>query len=138
MKNKFNNSLWLLLFSWMLLSGAVHATCPDQGYSLCCQTSLLSPTAQTLTSPCTYPSFQWATGSFDADKNDYCCKKKGRGSQGVHFLNTQNSNCQNHSLGLAYTGQSPGNKYPIVGSILDLHKSIQTIPIYTLIQSFLC
>lgn len=134
MKNK--PSVWILLFLGIFLFGALRGACADQGYSSCCQTGLL-PTAQTLTSPCTYPSSQWVSDLFDADKNDYCCKKKGCPSRGVHFVNTQNSNYQNHSLGLVL-GQPPGNTDLPAGPILDVHKSIRTIPIYTLIQSFLC
>lgn len=137
MNNKCNNFLWLLFFSWVLLSGAVNATCVDKADSACCQ-SLYSSAAQTSSPHCAYSFSPWTLDFFDADKNDYCCKQKGCSSQGGDFLNSQNLNCQNHSPGMVLSVQSPGNTDRMIASILDGHKSIQTIPIYTLIQSFLC
>jgi len=140
MKNKLGNLLWAILFSWIIVSGTVYTDtkCRDQGYSLCDQTGSPASKAETSISTCAY-SFQYLTiFSFAAEKKDFCCKDRICGSPETLFLRTQNTNFQKQSVNFVYARPMPLNKAKALNPIFVHHKSIQTISIYTITQSFLC
>ncbi|MCP4670159.1 MAG: hypothetical protein GY857_02525 [Desulfobacula sp.] len=137
MKNKFNNIFQAALFSWILIFGSVYANtnCNDQRYSICFQTGL---NTETTVSSC-ISNFQDSTAfSAVAGKKDVCCKDKICKSEGQLFFRTQNSSFQKQSVAFVYTLPKCLNKNRALTAVFDHHKTIQTIPIYTIIQSFLC
>ena len=140
MKNKLNNIIWAILFSWIIIFGSVYANtnCHDQRLSLCHKTSPLDLKTETSVAACVYNSQDSTVFSSAAGKKDFCCKDKICKSEGQLFLRTQNSNFQKQSLDFVYTHPRFLNKDRALSSIFDHHKTIQTISIYIIIESLLC
>jgi len=140
MINKLNNIFWTILFSWILIFGSVHANtnCHEQGYNLCFQTGSSVLNTETTVSSCIYKFQDSTIFSAATGKKDFCCKDKVCKSEGQLFLQTQNSNFQKQSVNFVYTHPKFLNKNKALSAVFDHHKTILTISIYTIIQSFLC
>ncbi len=140
MKNKKINIILAFLFSWIIVSGTVCADtkCRDRGYNPCCQSSSPGSKTETYSSISTYDSQYLTNFSFAAHKNQFCCKDKNCKSEGDFFLRTQNASFQKQAVNFVYTHPTPLNKNRALGPVFTNHKTIQTISIYNINQSFLC
>ncbi len=139
MKHKFNNILWTILISWIVIFGTVYANanCHDQVYSRCSGTD--SRTVGPSVSGCSY-DFQCATVlSFSAGNKELCCRGKFCQSEGKPIAGTKNPLLnQKHSVDFVSNFPRPPNKDKALNIIFGRHKTVRTTPIYTLTQSFLC
>lgn len=140
MKTIYNNLLWAILFSWIIISGTAYTStkCDDSGYSLCCINSSLSSKTETVISSCANNFHCWSILSNTSNKKDFCCKKKECTSGGNPFLSIQNPGFQIHFINFVYKGQRPQNNNKALSPIFIQYKTRQSISIYTLTQSFLC
>ncbi len=140
MKNKKINIFLAILFSWVIVIGTVCADtkCRDRGYNSCCQAGSLDSKTETYNSISVYDFQYLANFPFAGGKNQFCCKDKNCKSEGKIFLKTQNSSFQNQAVNFVYTHPKPLNKDRASGPVFTHHKTIQTISIYTITQSFLC
>ncbi len=140
MKNKLNNIFWAVVFSWILIFGSDHANtnCHEQEYNLCLETGSTVLNTETTVSNCIINFHDSAIFSAAAGKKDFCCKEKLCKSEGRLFLRTQNSSFQKQSINFVYTYLEFMNKNRSLNAVFDHHKTIQTISIYTITQSFLC
>lgn len=140
MKNKNINVILAILFSWIIVSGTAYTDtkCRDQGYNPCCQTCLQGSKTETFSSISAYDSQYSTIFSFAAGKNQYCCKDRICKSGGEFFLRTQNSNFQKQAVNFVYTRPKSLNRDRALNPIFIHHKTIQTISIFTITQSFLC
>jgi len=139
MKTICKSVLWSILFSWLIISGTAYTgiKCDDSGCSLCCITSPLSSKTETVISNCANNSHCGPILSETSNKKDSCCKKKERSFEMNPFLIPQNPGFQIHSINFAYTGPRPRNNRTL-RPVFVQYKTRQSIPIYTLTQSFLC
>ena len=143
MKNKKINLLLAFLFSWIIVVGTVCADtkCRDRGYNPCCQTCSLDSNSlgsKTETYGSISADSQYSTNfSFATAKNQFCCKDKNCKSEGEFFLGTQNASFQKQAVNFV-SRPKPLNKDRASIPVFTNHKTIQTISIYNINQSFLC
>ncbi len=140
MIKKFNNSLFSILFSWIILFGTVYANpdCCDLVSNLCFNSNSMSSNDEASISNCIY-EFQDSTHHiFAAAKEDFCCKNKACEYKGKIFYGNQNSKIQMQFTDYVNTDPTPCNKNKIISLIFNQYKFSQTISIYILTQSFLC
>lgn len=138
MKTKYNNILWSIFFSWIIICGSDYTSikCDDLEHNSCCITSSLFSKTETIISSYTNNSHCQSILSNISKKKDFCCKKKERTSEVNPFLSTQNSGFQIHSINFVNTSPRPNNR--ALRHVLVENKTRQSVPIYTLTQSFLC
>ena len=105
---------------------------------MCFQAGSSDLNTETTVSSCIYKFQDSTIFSAVSGKKDFCCKDKVCKSEGQFFLQTQNSNFQKQSVNFVYTHSKFLNKNKALSAVFDHHKTIQTISIYTIIQSFLC
>lgn len=139
MKTIFNTLFGLILFSWIIISGTAYtsSTCGDSEDSRNSSKSAFASTIETTFSSCADTSHCWALLFNTSSKKDPCCKKNECAVDGDCFLNTQKPNFHTSAIFLAYTSQRYQDNRALHPDV-DRHKTRQPIPIYTIIQSFLC
>lgn len=139
MRYKKNNIFWVTLLAFVLLSGTVYfyTECSDQSARFTCQTTPLE----------TGPNPLYSTWDNDAapvltsctSTKGFCCKDGLCMSDTSVLLRNQKTNIQPKNIG-------PGSALPrdsidkehVPSLFFTHHPPLQTVSIYTLIQSFLC
>ncbi len=140
MKYKFNDILWTLLFSWIVIFGTVYANanCHVQGYSRCAGAGDFEITSEGPASGFPY-EFQCGTVfSFSPETNELCCRGEFCQSEGKLLTGTHYPKIKKQSDDIVSDFPRPPNKGKALNVIFGRHKTDKTIPIYTLTQSFLC
>lgn len=141
MRYKKNNVFWVTLLAFVLLSGTVYCyiECSDQSGRFTCQTTPLEkgpiPLYSTWGNDVTHPVL---TSCTDSTKG-ICCKDGLCMSDTSVLLRNQKPNIRPKNIG-------PGSALPrdfidkehVPSLFFTHHPPLQTVSIYTLIQSFLC
>ncbi|MDA3915822.1 MAG: hypothetical protein PF690_02490 [Deltaproteobacteria bacterium] len=139
MKEKFKNTLLALLSSVIIIFGSVYANadCHDRVCIPCFQIKSFDFETVTSVACCeTYPQgaivFSSATG-----EKDYCCEDQKCKPNQNQIGKTQNPNYQNQFAPFIVTLSDSAPKFRVLNPIFKHYKALKTIPIYTIIQSFL-
>ncbi|MBU0972666.1 MAG: hypothetical protein KKC20_18615 [Proteobacteria bacterium] len=137
MKNKFYTTFGALLFTGLLLFGAVCSggNSPDVTDRLCYRASGLPPGPDVSFLPGAYKVYDGKMPCSAPPGKGVCCTKRPCNTKTAPFLNTH---FQNPPVPLMVTVQKPQDRNNLPGPAPAPHYAIPAVPIYTLTRSYRC
>lgn len=134
MKNKLNNSVRAFLLSWIIISNAFYANtaCGGQGPVLCPEEAVLSERAEDRI------NLSLAGLSLGGQGKNLCCIDRVCMPDSGLVLGPHNPGFPPSFLEMAVSGQVFSDRKPQLKPVSGQEKPICSVPIYTLVQAFLC